>query len=167
MILAADSRVLHARQQTPCDPAAQHIEDGVHHLAPRPLVGSPAPTRRRHERLDQRPFGICQIGFVTQPSAAMLPPSAEMAAPASASNPFRTCSKRIRNAPSRSARRRLCPARLLAGRRFEEGLSRQGDLHHIAGNQLCIVIRNQLSDSALLLSVDPNLRFRAKPFHQL
>src|ERR687886_2821560 len=62
------------REQPPRHPAAQHVKDRVEDLAKRPGPRSPTLFRLGHERLDQRPFGIGQIGFVAQVIAAMLPP---------------------------------------------------------------------------------------------
>src|SRR4051795_12621780 len=62
-------------KEPPRDPASQHVEDGVQDLAQGPLARSPSDARLWHVRLDQSPFGIGQISFVTQPFAAMLPPS--------------------------------------------------------------------------------------------
>jgi hypothetical protein len=62
-------------KEPPSDPASQHIEDGVQDLAQGPLARPPSDAWLWHVRLDQRPFGIGQISFVTQPFAAMLPPS--------------------------------------------------------------------------------------------
>src|SRR5215207_5012502 len=46
-----------------------------YHLAQGPLARPPSDAWLWHVRLDQSPFGIRQISFVTQPFAAMLPPS--------------------------------------------------------------------------------------------
>src|SRR4051812_31133942 len=62
-------------EQSPSPPAPQHVEDRVHHLAQRPFSWPPPLVRFGHERLDQSPLRIGQIRFVTQPVAAMLPPS--------------------------------------------------------------------------------------------
>src|SRR3954452_17611418 len=62
-------------KEPPSDPASQHVEDGVQNLAQRPLARPPSDAWLWHVRLDQSPFGIGQISFVTQPFAAMLPPS--------------------------------------------------------------------------------------------
>src|SRR5215204_554527 len=63
------------RKQPPRNAAAQYIEDRVHNLAQRPFPWPPSRERLRHERLDQSPLRVGQIRFVTQPVAAMLPPS--------------------------------------------------------------------------------------------
>jgi hypothetical protein len=65
-----------ARQKPPRDPAAQDVEDGVHHLA-QAGSGPTAPGRHRKERLDQSPFCVGQIRFLSQPVAAMLPPGGQ------------------------------------------------------------------------------------------
>src|SRR5829696_9050827 len=62
-------------KEPPSDPASQHIEDGVQDLAQGPLARPPSDAWLWHVRLDPSPFGIGQISFVTQPFAAMLPPS--------------------------------------------------------------------------------------------
>src|SRR4051794_9531588 len=62
-------------EKPPRDAAAQHIEDRIHDRPHGPEARTTILGRRRQERLDQNPFGIGQIGFVTQPYAAMLPPS--------------------------------------------------------------------------------------------
>jgi hypothetical protein len=59
-------------EKPPCNATPKSRVDD---LAKGPRPGSPAPVRDRHERLDQSPFGITQIGFGAQVIAAMLPPS--------------------------------------------------------------------------------------------
>jgi hypothetical protein len=63
------------REEPPGDAATQHVEDRVQNLAKRPRPWSPKRLWRRHERLDESPLGIGQVGFVAQMIAAMLPPS--------------------------------------------------------------------------------------------
>src|SRR5215204_1154198 len=64
-----------ARQKPPRDAAAQEIKDRIKDLPQRPFPRPPSGTRLWHQGLDQSPLGVGQISFVTQPFAAMLPPS--------------------------------------------------------------------------------------------
>src|ERR687898_3196712 len=62
------------RDQTPRDPASEDVEDGVHDFPQWPSAGATKRVWLWHQRLDQGPLGICQICFVSQAIAAMLPP---------------------------------------------------------------------------------------------
>src|SRR5215207_5385544 len=62
-------------QKPPRNPAAQHVKDGVHDLATGPCRGSALAQRLGQTRLDQRPLGIGEIGFVAQALAAIVPSS--------------------------------------------------------------------------------------------
>lgn len=55
------------------DPFPQHVEDGIHDLAHRPLAGSTGVRRRRQKRRDDRPLRVGEIASITKMLAAMLP----------------------------------------------------------------------------------------------
>src|ERR671933_2403416 len=61
-------------KEPPSHATPQHVEDRVQDFAKRPGPWSPTLLRLWHERLDQSPLGISQVGFVAQVLAAMLPP---------------------------------------------------------------------------------------------
>jgi hypothetical protein len=63
------------RQEAPGNAAAQDIEDRVEDLAGGPAARTSSSVGLGQERREQRPFGVGQIGFVTQAVAAILPPS--------------------------------------------------------------------------------------------
>src|SRR5919107_5341943 len=61
-------------QQPPGNAAAQHVEDRIQDLPGGPATWAASDTGLGQERRDQRPFGVTQIGFVSQAVAAILPP---------------------------------------------------------------------------------------------
>lgn len=63
------------RQQPPGDTTAQRVRNCAQDLPGGPAAQATSGLRLGPERLDQRPFGIGQIGFVAQAVAAILPPS--------------------------------------------------------------------------------------------
>ncbi len=62
------------RQESSGSAAAQDIKDRVQDLPGGLAPGASSSVRLGQERLDQSPFGIGQISFVTQAVAAILPP---------------------------------------------------------------------------------------------
>src|SRR5919199_725483 len=62
------------REQPPRHTTPQHVKDRVEDLTKRPGPRSPTHLRLGHERLNESPFGIGQVGFIAQVIAAMLPP---------------------------------------------------------------------------------------------
>ena len=52
-------------QLTPRASRADHVKDRIHHPAPRMPRGTPTRPRRGHQRLDQLPLGIGQVGRIT------------------------------------------------------------------------------------------------------
>jgi len=75
--------------QPPRNAATQNMEDPVQDLAHRTDRRPTAAGGIGQERLDDRPLGIRQIGFISQASAAIMPPvvGVHMALPGQASAP--------------------------------------------------------------------------------
>src|SRR3990172_8236943 len=59
------------RQLAPLTAGAQHIADRIHHIAHVGFALAPALARRRDRRLDERPFRVRQIAWIT-PTARLL-----------------------------------------------------------------------------------------------